>query len=190
MIDPKSLAFDVDGVFADIMSLFIDIAREEYGINGIRYDDFSCFALEDCLDIDPEIIGDIISRILDGAYAVPLKPVDGAPEVLTRLGRISGSILFVTARPYLGPIYSWMRKILPLEPEMLEVIATGSFAAKAEVLIQRKISYFVEDRLETCYDLEAAGVTPVLFKQPWNRKHHPFIEAKNWNHLESLINFP
>ncbi len=189
MIDPKSLAFDVDGVFADIMSLFIDIAREEYGIEGIRYNDLTCFALEDCLDIDPEIIRSILSRILEGTYDVPLKPIDGAPEVLTRLGRFCGPILFVTARPYLGPIYNWMRKILPLEPELIEVIATGSFEAKAQVLIERKISYFVEDRLETCYDLEAVGVTPVLFKQPWNRKLHPFIEVEDWNHLESLINF-
>jgi len=189
MIDPESLAFDVDGVFADIMSLFIDIARDEYDINGIRYNDFTCFALEDCLDIDPEIIREIINRILEGSYSTTLKPVDGAPEVLARLGRVYGPILFVTARPYLGPIYDWMQTVLPLEPALIEVIATGSFEGKTEVLLHRRISYFVEDRLETCFDLKAAGVTPVLFKQPWNRKRHPFIEVRSWRELESLIKF-
>jgi 5'(3')-deoxyribonucleotidase len=189
MIDPESLAFDVDGVFADIMSLFIDIAREDYNITGIRYDDLTCFALEDCLDIDPEIIRTILARILAGAYTETLRPIDGSTEVLTRLGSRCGPILFVTARPYLGPIYNWIRRVLPLEPERLEVIATGSFDAKTKILADRKICYFVEDRLETCFDLKAAGIVPVLFRQPWNRKPHPFIEVYDWNDLESLIKF-
>jgi len=51
------------------------------------------------------------------------------------------------------------------------------------------VLYFVEDRLETCFPLSDAGITPVLFKQPWNRKEHPFIEVGTWRELESLIDF-
>lgn len=191
MIDPKALAFDIDGVFADIMTLFIEIAREEYNIHGISYSDFTCFVLEECLDIDSEVIRTILDRILNGAYSIPLKPMPGAPRVLTRLGKCCGPIRFVTARPYFGPIYDWIRTVLPLlEPSLLEVIATGSFDAKIEILKTRGITHFVEDRIETCYDLEAAGLTPVLFIQPWNRKPHPFIEVKDWAEIESLIRFP
>jgi len=68
-------------------------------------------------------------------------------------------------------------------------VATGSFEGKADVLLNRNISYVVEDRLETCFSLEAAGITPVVFKQPWNRKRHPFMEVGTWNELESLIKF-
>jgi 5'(3')-deoxyribonucleotidase len=58
-----------------------------------------------------------------------------------------------------------------------------------DVLSKRNVSYFVEDRLETCFSLYEAGVTPILFKQPWNRRKHPFMEVSDWRELESLIGF-
>ena len=189
MIDPHSVAFDIDGVFADIVPLFIDIACSEYNINGIRCKDITSYKIEDCLDIDVDIVEAIMNRILDESRSEILKPVDGSAKVLTRLGMSYGPILFVTARPYSDPIYEWMLNILPLEPSLIEIVATGTFEGKADVLLDRNISYFVEDRLETCFSLKEAGVTPVLFKQPWNRESHPFVEVGTWNELESLIEF-
>lgn len=186
-IDPASVAFDIDGVVADTMTLFLDIARDEYNIDGIRYEDITSYALEECLDIDPVTIGDIIAKILDGTHAAPLKPIDGASEVLTRFGKKFNPILFVTARPVLGDIQEWILNALPFGPTAIEIVATGSFGGKADVLLGKGISYFVEDRLETCFLLGKAGITPVLFKQPWNRASHPFQEVGTWNELESLI---
>ena len=189
MIDPTSLAFDIDGVFADTMTLFLDIAREEFKINDVSYKDITCYILEECLDMDPDLIETILIRIMNGTHRPPLKPIDGATRVLTRLARIHRPILFVTARPYGEPIYKWIQSMLPLKDDSIEVVATGSFDAKIDVLSSRDISYFVEDRLETCYPLFEAGVTPILFKQPWNRKRHPFMEVGSWKELESLIEF-
>jgi hypothetical protein len=39
MINAASVAFDIDGVIADTMTLFLEIASDVYYINGIRYDD-------------------------------------------------------------------------------------------------------------------------------------------------------
>ncbi len=189
MIDPASVAFDVDGVFADTMTLFIDIAREEYNIDRIRYEDITCYTLEECLDIDATLIDQIITRIMNGSHTMPLKPMKGATDVLTRLGWRHSPILFVTARSSRRPIYHWIQRVLPLCHDSIDVVATGSFEAKVEVLSNREISYFVEDRLETCFPLQEAGITPVLFKQPWNRKRHPFVEVSTWRELESLIEF-
>ena len=189
MIDPTSVAFDIDGVLADTMTLFFDIAREEYDITGIMPEDITCYMVEECLDIDKEIIEAILSRIVDGRHSAPLNPIDGAPAVLNRLWRKQGPLLFVTARPYLGEIHDWALDVLQLEPDSIEIITTGSFKRKADVLLSRNISYFVEDRLETCFSLKEAGVTPVLFKQPWNREKHPFVEVGTWKELESLIEF-
>lgn len=189
MIDPASLAFDIDGVCADTMTLFLDIARDEYSIDGIRYEDITCYTLEECMDIDTGIIEEIITNLLDGTYTIPLKPIDGATKVLTRIGKVHSPILFVTARPYFGPIYDWLLNILSLDHSSIEVVSTGSFEGKTEVLLRNNISYFVEDRLETCFSLKKAGITPVVFKQPWNRESHPFLEVSNWSELESLINF-
>ncbi len=189
MIDPDSVAFDIDGVFADTMSLFIDIARREYHLDRIRYEDITSYALEECLDIDATLIHTIIARIMNGSHSVPLKPMAGATEVLTRLGWRHSPILFVTARSSRGPIYEWIQDVLPLSRDAIDVVATGSFDAKIDVLAKRDIFYFVEDRLETCFPLQEAGITPILFKQPWNRKRHPFIEVSTWGELESLIGF-
>lgn len=189
MIDPASIAFDIDGVFADTMKLFLDIAREEYEIDGIKYEDITCYALEDCINIDRRVIEKIIGKIMDGNHNAPLRPIKGATGVLTRIGQRHIPILFVTARLYDGPIFDWIQSVLPLGKKSIEVVATGSFEAKADVLLERNVLYFVEDRLETCFSLHDAGITPVLFKQPWNRKEHPFIEVGTWRDLESLIKF-
>jgi len=189
MIDPSSLAFDIDGVLADTMTLFLDIARKEYQIRGVKYEDITCYTLEECVDIDPVLIETILTRIMDGTHKASLKPMPGARNVLNRLGRLHTPILFVTARSIREPIYEWIQSVFSFDPDSIEVIATGSFDAKVDVLSSRDISYFVEDRLETCYPLFEAGVTPIIFKQPWNRKQHPFLEVDTWKELESLIKF-
>lgn len=189
MINSSSLAFDIDGVFADTMELFLDIARNKFGISGINYSDITCYNLEECLEIDTEILYKIGTRIIDGVDDSHLKPIAGATEVLTRLGQNGSKLLFVTARPYAEPIIEWILKHLPIEPDSFEVIPTGSFDGKTDVLLEKNISYFVEDRLETCFTLSEAGIIPILFSQPWNREKHPFCEVSSWSELESLIKF-
>lgn len=186
-IDPVSIAFDIDGVIADTMTLFLDIARDEFDVHGIRYEDITAYNLADCIDMPPELIDRVIVRLLDGGYRARLQPFPGAPEVLQRLARHSGSVLFVTARPYLGPVSDFIHSIMPVEPGCFDIVATGSYDAKSEVLKRRNITHFVEDRLETCFALKAAGITPVLFAQPWNREPHPFIEVSSWQEIEDLI---
>ena len=183
------MAFDIDGVLADTMTLFLDIAHQEFNVDGIRYKDITCYNLADCLAIEPNIIDAVVTRILDGNYSAPLRPIEGAPEVLRRLGTHFGPVIFVTARPYLGPICDWIRETLALDPASIEVISTGSHEGKTNILLDRSISYFIDDRLETCFALQGAGVQPVLFKQPWNREPHPFVEVGTWDELQALIEF-
>ncbi len=95
----------------------------------------------------------------------------------------------VIKTPHLDSIVEWIHRVLPLDPAVIEVIATGSFDGKTDVLLRKEVSYFVEDRLETCFALMEAGVTPILFKRPWNRKKNPFVEVASWPELESLIAF-
>ena len=186
-IDPATVAFDVDSVIADTMGLFLDIAREHFGINSIRYEDFTSYELTTCLDLDPQIVSAIIDRIQTGQYAATLKPIADAPDVLSKVGRNHRPLRFVTARPYPGPINDWLHETLAMGPSDTEIIATGSYDGKVAVLLERDVEFFVEDRLETCYSLQAAGITPILFKQPWNRKPHSFIEVETWHELECLM---
>ncbi|NVL89854.1 MAG: haloacid dehalogenase [Desulfobacterales bacterium] len=187
MVTPDNIAFDIDGVFADTMGLFLEIAGRDYGINHIRYQDITEYFLENCLDIDPEIIRVIINRILEGNFEPELKPINGAVEVLSEIGK-THPLLFVTARPQLSAIQEWVHGILPLRQSDIEIIATGTFEGKSDVLNARGIRYFVEDCLEICNMLSEHAITPVLFRQPWNRSpHHSFMEVDSWAEIRTLV---
>ncbi len=187
MIDPATVAFDIDGVVADTMSLFLEIARDVHNINDIRYEDISCYNLVECTDLDPEIIDSVVKQLLDGNHSSKLMPMEGAAEVLTRIERHQSPLLFVTARPYNGPIGDWLQNLLNLKPHAIDVVPTGSHELKIEVLQERNIKCFVEDRLDTCDLLYDAGILPLLYKQPWNRKAHSYREISSWAELETLI---
>ena len=189
MIDPASIAFDIDGVVADTMQLFLDIAEQDYGEAGLKYEDFTCYNIEDCLDLDPTLLRQIFERIMDGNYTAALHPMDGAAAVLQRLAMDFGPLLFVTARPYAGPMAQWLPDAIDVDPKDIEILAVGDFDRKARILVERNISCFIEDRLETCFKLETEGITPILFRQPWNRNGHHFTEVNDWRELEALIEF-
>jgi 5'(3')-deoxyribonucleotidase len=187
MINPRAVAFDFDGVVADTMSLFIEVARDVHQIDSLTYDGFTCYNLIECTALDEETLIDIVDRIQDGRYGDLLAPIMGAADVLQRLGDQYGPLVFITARPHAKPVDDWLHRVLSLDPEMIEVVPTGSYDAKADELTRRRISFFIEDRLETCFQIQEVGVVPVLFKQPWNRETHPFKEVGNWRELDSLI---
>lgn len=189
MIRPSELAFDIDGVIADTMSLLIDIAREDFGINGLRLEDIRDYSLRGLAGIGEEVLVAIIDRILTGNHSGGLAPLEDAPSVLRRLNRVHAPTLFVTARPNGDQAGRWIADTLDIAPDGFEIVATGSFEDKREVLISRNIKYFVEDRLETCFILSEAGIRPIVFKQPWNRRPHPFREVENWRQLEAMIAF-
>jgi len=190
VVDPKAVAFDVDGVLADTMGLFLRIASEEYRIDRVSYEDITCYELRECLPIDPKIIDAIIGRLLDGTYAHPLQPIPGAARVIGRLAETTGQVVFVTARPYPGPIEDWIQNHLGLLRDRFELVTTGAFEAKAQALLEKGIRHFVDDRLETCFHLQECGIDPIVFRQPWNRKPHPFREVASWEEIQSLIAWP
>jgi len=186
-IPPSAVAFDIDGVIADTMTLFLEIARQDYAIEGIRLSDITSYDLAECLKIDTGILNEISLKIIDGAYRTPLKTMPGAASVLSMIAGCHSPVLFVTARPYPGPIIDWISENIGLRPEQIDMITTGSFEGKAETLLDRGVSYFVEDRLETCFHLSTVGVTPIVFQQPWNRRPHQFLEVNGWSALGGLI---
>lgn len=183
---PQKTAFDVDGVVADTMSLFLKIAERDFGINSISYSDITEYYLEDCLDIDPDVVEVVINRIIENNSGIELLPIEGAVDALCRIGSRT-PLLFVTARPRLDPIKRWISKTLSGVPSRIDVIATGSFEAKVDVLKAYGVTSFVEDRLETCFHLNENNITPILFSHPWNRKPHPFQSVRNWTEIEELL---
>lgn len=190
MIDPAALAFDIDGVIADTMHLFLDILGDHYDVHTVQYEDITCYRLDHCLDLDETVLEGAVARILDGRYRAALEPVPGAGPVLRRIGEATGRILMVTARPEPGPMEDWMKRLLDGQHSRARIVATGSYEAKTDVLLENGVRWFVEDRLETCHLLKAAGIEPVLFRQPWNREPNGFLQVSSWQELEQRIAFP
>ena len=183
---PNELAFDIDGVFADTFRIFVETAREQYGIQ-VEYEDITEYDFRKVIDIDEKTSHEIIQRILDNPLAMGIRPVFGSVDVLTRLSRIS-PLLFVTARPERDSILEWIQQHLRVaRMSDIRLEATSVHEKKIPVLLKHGIRYFVEDRLETCYLLEKTPVTPIVFEQPWNRKPHPFQTVKSWHEIEALI---
>lgn len=190
MIDPATLAFDIDGVIADTMHLFLDILADHYGVHSVRYEDITCYQLDRCLDVAPEVLEGAIARILDGNYRATLRPYPDAGSVLQRIGRTTGRVLMVTARPSPGPIAGWIERLLDGQHRRAHIVATGAYAAKRDVLLANGVRWFVEDRLDTCDLLTDAGIAPVVFRQPWNREPRDYLEVGSWRELERHIDYP
>jgi uncharacterized HAD superfamily protein len=181
------LGFDIDGVVADIMTTFLDMAQERYGPHPFSYDDITTFYLEDCLGFDPSVVAALIRELIDRPHELAVEPFPQAVPVLSRLAE-EAPLVFVTARDRPGPIQLWLNRTLaPVPSRSIWVMATGDPDTKLHYLRAHAIQYFVEDRLETCFDLAQAGITPIVFAQPWNRKPHPFLEVAGWPELARLL---
>jgi uncharacterized HAD superfamily protein len=181
------LGFDIDGVVADILTTFLDMARQRYGPHPFSYEDITTFYLEDCLGFDPSIVSALIRELIDRPHELAVEPFPQAVPVLSRLAE-ENPLVFVTARDRSEPIQLWLNRTLaPVPSRAIWVMATGDPDTKLHYLRAHAIEYFVEDRLETCFDLAREGITPIVFAQPWNRKPHPFLEVSGWPDLARLL---
>jgi uncharacterized HAD superfamily protein len=181
------LAFDIDGVVADIMTTFLDLARERHGPHPFCYEHITTFRLKECLDLPAWLIDLLIRELIERPHELPIKPFPEAVPILTRLAEES-PLVFVTARDRAKPIQRWLKQTLaPVPDKSIWVMATGDPDTKLHYLKAHAIEFFVEDRLETCFDLAAQGITPILFAQPWNRLPHSFLEVRNWQELAGLL---
>ncbi len=181
------VGFDIDGVVADIMTTFLDLAQERYGPHPFSYNDITTFYLEDCLGFDSHIIDALIRELIDRPHELAVEPFPQAVPVLSRLAE-EAPLVFVTARDRPEPIQLWLNRTLaPVPPRSIWVMATGDPDTKLHYLKAHGIDYFVEDRLETCFDLARQGITPIVFAQPWNRRPHPFLEVSGWPDLARLL---
>ncbi|MBZ4659374.1 MAG: haloacid dehalogenase [Desulfacinum sp.] len=186
-IRPRDIAFDIDGVVADTMQVFVDLARTRYGLTHLRKDHLICYNLYQCVPAPAHVIDDLICLTLDDDHTLRVPAMEGAAEVLTRLAGY-GPLRFVTARIWPESIVRWLQGLLPEVPAgSIQVTATGDPEVKHRVLREMGVRYFVEDRLETCRLLADQGFVPILFDQPWNQEGAPFPRIYSWSELNDLL---
>lgn len=187
-ISPREIAFDIDGVVADTFRLFVKRARKEYGYR-FTYEDIIEYDFLKVIDIDKRISDKLIRDLLENPLETGIRPIPGAVEFLSRLSQ-RVPLLFVTARPRKEPILEWLCKHLPLvKRDLIHIEATTTHQEKLPILLQKRIKYFVDDYLKTCFLLEGTPIKPIVFEQPWNRKIHPFPVVKGWADIASMISW-
>ncbi len=185
-IPPEQLGFDFDGVIADVAEAFIRLADEQYGLQGITKDDITHFDVDQCLAITPAKAEDIFHQILVDSIGTGLKPIDGAVEVLTDLAKRS-SVTVITARPLEQPVHDWLRVFFPQDSlPSIHVVAMGAHDDKARHIRANGIRYFIDDRAETCVQLEGTGIQPIVFSQPWNKNRHQLPMVSSWQEIKAL----
>lgn len=186
-INPAQIAFDFDGVVADTFRLFVELACTEFGID-INYESITDYEFLNVVKMDRALAEKLIEILTDIPHELNLRPNTGAHETLSRLSSFA-PLMFVTARPYGGPVEKWIEKNLPGLNGPVHVEATGRNTNKLPFLKEKGIRYFVDDRLDTCIQLAEEGITPIVYDQPWNRKPHGFKVVKNWHDIAGIIDW-
>lgn len=185
-IHPRLIGFDIDCVVADTMAAFIRIAKSDYNID-VKPHQITSFQVEQCLTINPLVIAEIFERLLRAPIENDLRPMPYAVDVLTSLAT-SAPLTFITARPQQEPIADWLQAILPLSVyESSRLVAMGNHDGKADYVKKLGLEYFIDDRLDTCEELAAQGLFPVVFSQPWNRIIHKLAHVESWLDIEKGI---
>ena len=189
-IAPHRLAFDIDGVVADTAGAFLRIAAEEYGATHLSLDDIAEFDVEACLDLEPKVIRHIFQRLLEDPLGERLAPMPGAVAVLEELAGCA-DVVFVTARPLRAPIEAWLERHLGARARRrFCLVTTGDHDNKGDHLRRLGVETFIDDRLETCTALAAAGFSPIVFEQPWNRGRHRLPVVRDWRAIRQGLALP
>lgn len=187
IITADTIGFDLDGVIADTAETFLRLACSRYGYCSFTSKDITNFELEDCIPIPRDLVDQIFTEILTDSLATELKPMKGAVETLSLLAEKS-TVTIITARPLLPPVLDWIDVFFPARTrDAMKVIATGDHNDKVRHIHEHGLKYFVDDRAETCMQLASAGITPLVFSQPWNQNRHNLQTVENWVDIQKLI---
>ena len=185
-ISPENTGFDIDSVFGDLSELLVRVAREVYGIH-LRIEQFTDFSLEKCLPFEESFVHEWLSKSLNSQWTSRMRPIAGSVELLSEIGR-KNRLHFITARSKEDSIQEWVFRQLPDVPaKNICVMAVGNYDKKAKALKDLGLSYFVEDRIETCELLYRQGIFPIIYHQPWNAGWNGFPRVRDWKEIRILF---
>lgn len=185
-IDPALLGFDFDGVIADTAEIFLRLACEDYGLCELSREDIINFEVEQCLNLNREQADAIFTKVLLDSVGTGLRPMHNAVEVLCELAELS-RISVITARPLADPVNDWFATMFPKSVlKAIQVVAMGAHDDKPRFVHEQGLRYFIDDRAETCVQLDNAGIQPFVFSQPWNHNRHRLPVVSSWLEIKAL----
>ena len=187
-IQHHEIGFDLDGVIADTGEAFIRLACEEFDYCSFRLEDITSFQVEDCLNIPRNQVEQIFQAILENSLETGLQPLPDAVEVMTDMAT-QAPVTIITARSLKKPVADWLDHFFPAKTcNRINLIAMGDHDDKVRYIKEHKLNFFVDDRIETCLQLADAGITPIVFQQPWNHNKHKLNSVSSWQEIHKLLN--
>jgi len=179
-IPTTEIGFDIDGVVADTTEAFLRLARDQFMIPDLKESEITEFDVAKCLPIAPKIVEEIFDILLEDPIGAGMQVMPGAIRVLEQMSHTS-HLTFITARPLANPINDWLEYNLPASIfQQIRLSATGEHDGKLPYIKERKLRFFVDDRTETCLNLQKEGITPLVFNQPWNQGRHNLDTVADW----------
>jgi hypothetical protein len=195
MVEQTDTAFDLDGVVMDSIDIFRmhfwDVFGIDMGEPKIHHNQFNFIELES-KGLGYETFGPEIPVAL-AKYHHIIPPVEGSIKALERFHFDMGEpLLFVTAREPSHPVkqatYRWLDHALV--GAKYEVIFVESSTDKVQVLKDRGINYFVDDRYRTCHTLCEQLTMMFMFNQNWNTGRPVKVaNIQRINDLMEMIDF-
>ena len=183
-IKPQYIAFDIDDVVSDFIPLFLQELKKDSGID-LSLKDVTTFYMYDLIDLPKKQASKILNKVVKNPIELNMQMKPGAKEVIKKL-LDKGQVTFVTARRDGRSIAQWIYKQGLSD---IVVVAMNSHDKKAGALKRRGIKYFVDDRLETCYQLHKEGIEPIVFNHPHNANDDSFMRVNNWKEISELIDW-
>ena len=186
-IQSNEIGFDLDGVIADTAEAFIRLACETFDYCSFRLEDITSFQVEDCLNIPTDKVEQIFYAILKDSLGTGLKPMSGVVPVITAMAD-QAPVTIITARPLERPVSDWLDHFFPSKTcKQINLVAMGDHDNKTRYIKEHNLKYFVDDRVETCLQLAATEITPIVYRQPWNHDKHWLKSVSNWQEIHNLL---
>ncbi len=186
-IHPEQIGFDFDGVIADIGEAFLRLACKDHNYCSLKIDEITSFEVEYCTRIPGDIVQTIFTKILKDSLKTGLLPIPGALDTITWLTQKT-NVTIITARTLANPVADWLDNYLSESVcAKIHLIAMSDHDKKVQFIKDEKLCFFVDDRAETCAQIAKAGLTPLLYRQPWNSSWNGYTVIENWRELGELI---
>ena len=178
------IGIDIDGVIVDLVKAILPLVSKVC-TRPVSYQDLWSWDLRMALNIDETTMTNTWKQIHDGDLFRHAPPIKGAIEGLSILSK--HEIWLVTSRPIStkSNTLSWLHENKVSYNHLV-------FARRGNKLsVGSTFDVFVEDYIEEVYTIAEAGISTILFDQPWNKTSILPRNCKrvyDWNAITLLIN--
>jgi len=81
-----------------------------------------------------------------------------------------------------------LENYLPAEVcRQIDLIAMHDHDQKVRYIKEHDLTFFVDDRAETCAQVAQANLHPLLYRQPWNAGWNTFTVVDSWQQIAEHI---